>query len=136
MQFLGKVGNGPMNKGLNFGSNPITIWIRGLFSGFVTIGRYGKWLTDINLLLKLICQMAALVRCPSVCSYILYENKNMHAVFKRRWISCNSNVEANCCMNSDSPHIMASCLTVVFSASMRWLQGGGRKTVQKCYVEL
>jgi len=21
----------------------ITIWIQGLFSGFVTIGRYGKW---------------------------------------------------------------------------------------------
>ena len=36
----------------------ITILIRGLFSGFVTIGRYGEWLTDINLLLigLLICQ--------------------------------------------------------------------------------
>jgi len=34
-----------------------------LFSGFVTIGRYGKWLlTDIYLLLILIRQMAALVR--------------------------------------------------------------------------
>ena len=40
----------------------ITIWIQGLFSGFVTIGSYGKWLTDINLLLILIRQMAALVR--------------------------------------------------------------------------
>ena len=34
--------------------------IRGLFSGFITVGRYGKWLTDINQLLHLepICQMA------------------------------------------------------------------------------
>ena len=31
--------------------------IQGLFSGFVTIGRYGKWLTD-----KLAAQMAVLVR--------------------------------------------------------------------------
>ena len=48
----------------------ITIWIQGLFSGFVTIGRYGKWLTDINLLLILICQMAALVKCAmaDVCT--------------------------------------------------------------------
>jgi len=36
----------------------ITVWIQGLFSGFVTIGRYGKWLlTDnINLLVILIRQ--------------------------------------------------------------------------------
>jgi len=34
----------------------------GLFSGFVTIERCGKWLTDINLLLILFRQMAALVR--------------------------------------------------------------------------
>jgi len=40
----------------------ITVWIQGLFSRFVTIGRYGKWLMDINLLLILIRQMAALVR--------------------------------------------------------------------------
>jgi len=40
----------------------ITVWIQGLFSGFVTIGRYEKWLTDKNLLLVLIRQMAALVR--------------------------------------------------------------------------
>ena len=40
----------------------ITVWIQELFSGFVTIGRYGKWLTDINLLLILIRQMAAMVR--------------------------------------------------------------------------
>ena len=39
----------------------ITVWIQGLLSGFVTIGRYGKWLTDINLLLVLIRQMAALI---------------------------------------------------------------------------
>jgi len=40
----------------------ITVWIRGLFSGFVTIERYGKWLADMNLLLILIRQMVALVR--------------------------------------------------------------------------
>jgi len=34
----------------------------GLFSGFVIIGRYGKWLTCISLLLLLICQITALVR--------------------------------------------------------------------------
>jgi len=28
---------------------PSVIYIQGLFSGFVTIGRYGKWLTDIHL---------------------------------------------------------------------------------------
>jgi len=33
-----------------------------VFSGFVTIGKYGKWLTDINLLLILIRQMSALAR--------------------------------------------------------------------------
>jgi len=32
------------------------------FSRFVTIGRYAQWLTDINLLLILIHQTAALVR--------------------------------------------------------------------------
>ena len=40
----------------------ITVWIHGLFSGFVTIERYVKWLTDVNLLLILIRQMASLVR--------------------------------------------------------------------------
>ena len=35
---------------------------RDCFFGFVTTGRYRKWLTDINLLLILIRQMAALVR--------------------------------------------------------------------------
>jgi len=37
MKFLGKVGNGPMNKWLNFGGDHS----QGLFSGFITIGR--KW---------------------------------------------------------------------------------------------
>ena len=40
----------------------MTVWIQGLFSGFVTTGRYGKWLTGINMLLILIRQMATLVR--------------------------------------------------------------------------
>jgi len=54
----------------------ITVWIQELFSGFVAIGRYGKWLTDVNVLLILIRQMAALVKtrlgrgmhCPSASS--------------------------------------------------------------------
>jgi len=48
----------------------ITVWIQGLFSGFVTTRRYGNWLTDKNLLLILIRQMAVLVRCavPEVCT--------------------------------------------------------------------
>jgi len=41
--------------------------MQGLFSGFFIIGRYEKWLTDINLLLILIRQMAALVRAE-VCT--------------------------------------------------------------------
>jgi len=37
-------GYGPTNKRLNFGAVPDhRVWIQGLFSGFVTIGRYGKW---------------------------------------------------------------------------------------------
>jgi len=48
MKFLGKVGNEPMNKSLNFGGDPVTVLIQGLFSEFFTIGRYGKWLTDIH----------------------------------------------------------------------------------------
>jgi len=52
-----------VNKGLNFGGDPDDRMDIEIVSGFVTIGRYGKWLTDINLLLILIRQMAALVRC-------------------------------------------------------------------------
>ena len=48
MKFSGKVDNGPMNKWLNFGGDPDHRPDTGLFSGFVTIGRYGKWLTDIH----------------------------------------------------------------------------------------
>jgi len=40
----------------------ITVWIQGLFAGFLTIGRYEKLLTDTNLLFILIRRMAALVR--------------------------------------------------------------------------
>jgi len=33
-----------VNKRLNFGGDPVqSVWIQGLFSEFVTIGRYGKW---------------------------------------------------------------------------------------------
>jgi len=59
MKFSGKVGSGPMKKSLNFGGDFITVWIQGLFSGFATIGRYRKWLTDINL--EPIRQMAGLM---------------------------------------------------------------------------
>ena len=52
-----------MNKMIKFLlAIQITIWIQRLFTGFVTIGRHGKWLTDINLPLILIRQMVALVR--------------------------------------------------------------------------
>jgi len=61
MKFSGKVGNRPMDKLLNFSGDsdhrPDTF----IVSQFI-IGRYGKSLTDINLLLILIRQMAALVR--------------------------------------------------------------------------
>jgi len=44
MKFSGKVDNGQVNKRLNFGGDPVqSVWIQGLFSEFVTIGRYGKW---------------------------------------------------------------------------------------------
>ena len=64
MKFSGKVVNGPMNKSLHFGGYlDHRLYTRiFLFSGFVTIGRYGKQLTDINLLLILIFQTVALVR--------------------------------------------------------------------------
>jgi len=54
----------PVNKWLNFDGDAdhCLDTIQGLFSVFVIIGRYGKWSTDINLLLILIRQMAALVR--------------------------------------------------------------------------
>jgi len=39
----------------------VTIWIQGLFSGFVIIGRYGKWLIDIIMLL--ICWFATGKTC-------------------------------------------------------------------------
>jgi len=62
MKFTGKVGNGPVNKLLNFGGDPDHRLDTGIVSGFVTIGRYRKWSTDKNLLLILIRQMAAMVR--------------------------------------------------------------------------
>ena len=45
MKFSGKVGNGPVNKWLHFGGDPdhCLDTVQGLFSGFVTVGRYGKW---------------------------------------------------------------------------------------------
>jgi len=43
MKVSRKVGNGPMNKQLNFGGNPDHHLNTGLFSRFITIGRYEKW---------------------------------------------------------------------------------------------
>ena len=62
MKFSETVSNGPVNKWLNFGVDSDYYLDTGIVSGFVTITRYGKWLTDINMLLILIRQMAALVR--------------------------------------------------------------------------
>jgi len=43
MKFSGKVSNGSVKKLLNFGGDPDTFWIQGLFSRFFTTGRYRKW---------------------------------------------------------------------------------------------
>jgi len=43
MKFSGKVGNGMTNKRLNFDGDPDHRLDTGIFSGFVTIQRYGKW---------------------------------------------------------------------------------------------
>ena len=44
IKFSGKVGNGPMNNWLNCDGDPDhRLDIQRLFSGFVTVGRYGKW---------------------------------------------------------------------------------------------
>jgi len=34
----------------------IIVWIQGLFSRFVTIGRYGKWLTDMVVFWRILRQ--------------------------------------------------------------------------------
>jgi len=49
--FQGRLAIGQWTNGYISVAIQITVWIQGLLSGFVTIGRYGKWLTDINLLL-------------------------------------------------------------------------------------
>jgi len=48
MKFSGKVGTNDYTLVVI----QIIVWTQGLFSGFVTIGRYRKWLTVINLLLN------------------------------------------------------------------------------------
>ena len=42
MEFVGKVGSGPVNNSLNFSDDPDRRLDKGLFSGFDTIGRSGK----------------------------------------------------------------------------------------------
>ena len=62
----------------------IIVSMQGLFSGFVTIGRHGKWLTDINLLLILIGRMAAQVRpaLAEVCTVpVLLVRLSLHCTF-------------------------------------------------------
>ena len=68
----------------------ITVWIQELISGFVTFMRYGKWLTDINLLLILIRQMAAQVRraLAEVMSW-----RTGHLVLKTRQSRGNKTVQ-------------------------------------------
>jgi len=53
----------------------VTVSTQRLFSGFVTVGRHGKWLlTDINLFHVLIRQMAALVgrALAEVCTVLMF----------------------------------------------------------------
>jgi len=88
--FSGKVDNGPTNKWLNFGGyTRITVWIQVLFSGFVSIGRCGKWLlTDINLLLILIRQMTSLARraLAEVCSVMpWYKFGTLSNQWREKW---------------------------------------------------
>ena len=61
MKFSGKVGNRPLNELLNFGGDPDHRLDTGIVFR-IRHGSYGKWSTDINLLLILIRQMASLVR--------------------------------------------------------------------------
>ena len=66
---------------------PITIWIQGLFSGFVTIGRYGKWyqptaLRDAALACIAIATMTSLRHRALAEVYtvpvLLIENRTLH----------------------------------------------------------
>jgi len=50
----------------------VAIWIQRLFSGFVTTGRYGKWLMDINLLRILITRYA-LTQCLVLSTSIVVQ---------------------------------------------------------------
>jgi len=46
--FLGRLAMGQWTNDYILVAIQITVWIQGLHTGFVTIGRYGKWLTDIH----------------------------------------------------------------------------------------
>jgi len=64
-------------------ANEQMVSIQGFFSGFVTIGGYGKWLKGINIVLILICPTAALVRrdLAKVCTVpVLLVNTTLYAV--------------------------------------------------------
>jgi len=103
MKLSWKVGNGPVNKWLNFGGDPDHRLDTGLISAFVTIGRYGKWLTDDSFIL--FRQMAALVRraFAEACSvpvllviyttgtsiYILKQGNRGHQTSPRFAIGCH-----------------------------------------------
>jgi len=49
MKFSGEVLNGLMNKRLSFCGDPDHRLDKGIVSGFVTTGRYGKWYQPIAL---------------------------------------------------------------------------------------
>jgi len=67
----------------------ITISIQGLFSGFVPTERYGKWLTDINLLAHTYSPDAGTgktclgggMHCPSASSFLSSRNRQ----HKQKW---------------------------------------------------
>jgi len=83
MKLPGKVDNGPVNKWLNFGGDPD----HRLDTGFVTIGRYGKWLTDIHSYSFVRCGtgktwLGGGMHCPSASSFITHFLCNVVIVTK------------------------------------------------------
>jgi len=70
----------------------ITVWIQGLFSGFVTNGRYGKWLTDIHSFIRQTADgdtgrtclgegiWYALSQCFWLCLWSQHEAKLRHGI--------------------------------------------------------
>jgi len=94
MKFSAKVGNGPINKRLNFGGDPDHRLDTGIvFFGFVTIGRYGNWyqptaLRDAGVHGIAITTMTSLRHRPlaEVCTVpvLLLLNVSSFQIFRRR----------------------------------------------------